>query len=198
MNKNEVSDYLKNLDKNTNIAAVEVDGKIYSYERKISGEWEGSNVDEPVRNRIKEQVEKELKDKDLQGQLDTEKENSTKLKTITDQLLEEKMRRIGASDSRKGGGVTKLDNYNKSQDMVYDTISEGISDLYSRVRKGDKEARKKLDELNALAIDDIKVRSAKNESFYLVRCVACGQMNDVNKISGSKCVFCGERLGISG
>jgi len=216
MNKQEAQEYLKTIDPKMNpYPVLEVDGKNYKFMKDTHGEWMGAESEK--NDNINIVLDRTQLEKDLQDKYEAEHDNAMKLRTITEQLLNEKVKRgelkqsdipaflqgqsnkNAGADSKKGGGVVGLGEHSKSpQDMVYENMSEGISDLYARVRKGDKEAKKKLDELKALAVDDIKVRSAKNESFYLVRCVNCGAMCDVNKISGSRCPQCDAKLGVGG
>jgi hypothetical protein len=200
---------LENAPKDGSVTSLLVDGKTIDY-KYINDKWEGTS-----NSNLNIVLDRTQIEQDLQNQLDKEKENSTKLKTITEGLLQEKIKRgemkqsdipeflqgraekNAGADSKRGGGVTKLNDYGKSpQDMVYDTMSEGISDLFARVRKGDVEAKKKLDELKELAIGDLKIRSARNEPFYMVQCVSCGQMVDVQQ--HSTCPNCSEKLGVSG
>lgn len=201
-----------------------VEGK--EFVKWTGGGWETglSDSDSGVKNdNINIVLDRTQIEKDLQEKYETEHDNATKLKQTVEKLIGNKLQSGELSakdipsylldevrkfdkahpefsgDSKHGGGLVKLENYGKSaQDFTYSTMAEGVTDLYERTKKGDVEAKKKLNELKSMAIDDLKMRSIKGENFYMVRCVSCGNMVDVSKLSGSmKCPNCEAKLGVS-
>lgn len=85
-----------------------------------------------------------------------------------------------------GGGVVELTP--SSKDLVYDSVRDGINDLYNKQLRGDTSSKKILDQLWG-KITGKQLRKFTDEGFSISGCPKCGYPMSGSEDNCSNCGF---------
>ena len=183
----------------------EINGKMYFWH---DGCWNPAGEDEEMKNYKTEDYDKMAEYADLKvevfnedGKLDQNKTRSlnaamseaVKMGVEYKQKEKEKLDRLAMEENRKsiGGGVIQLPQYTP-RGGVYQDPREGITDLYSKASRGDKEAVNILNSMWQKSITGL--RKIEREGIKVVGCPGCNKGLTQDEIDEGVCPICGLNL----
>jgi uncharacterized protein YwqG len=102
-------------------------------------------------------------------------------------LKDEKSSEINRS--QQGGGVLEID---QSKPQVYNSVAEGIYQLYQDANKGSVQAQKDIERLwnKPNVASEIRKLENSSESRVMMACPYCGVLLQNEEIYDSKCRYC--------
>ena len=178
------------------------------FKKDKNGRWyrelEFSGEDKPTYQRVDPKTEARLREEfgDREGIVDLTGEikgiskeglkgviRDTLGDIITDDILQKEKDRMSLDMQKEGGGVVRLDSRNPYQRDSEDRGEKQkvISELYKKAKRGDEDAKQKLDGLWKLTIPKLR-ELERSGSLIVVGCPKCNTGIDPDL---SECPVCG-------